>query len=418
VAASAYDEIAEWYDALAGPSISQDDPFFPVVEALIGDPAGQRICDLACGQGRVARYLAGRAAYVVGIDLSAKLLEIARRYEQVEPREIEYLQSDARTLHGISDSAFDGVICFMALMDIEDLAPTFYTVARVLRPGGWFVFATFHPCYHTPRSGEMASTEGWLRTVGCYFTEGHWRSDTRIGPPGKVGAYHHTLSTYLNTLIDAGLTLERVSEPRATANLAEKRPIWAEVPAVFVARCRKRARPKCLTVSEMNEPPKSVTPPREMWDLYNGNGEPLGRTICRGKQLEEGEFHLVVQVWVKNPRGEYLIQKRADNGIWATTAGCVLAGENSRSGAIRELIEELGIHASEHELRQVYHDKSQYALGTAWALERVASDDEICLQADEVTETMWANQDVIRKMVDQGTFYDYGDEYFHHVFEN
>ena len=56
-----------------------------------------------------------------------------------------------------------------------------------------------------------------------------------------MGAYHYTLSTYLNTLIDAGLTLEHVSEPRAIAELAKARPIWAEVPPVLVARCRKGA---------------------------------------------------------------------------------------------------------------------------------------------------------------------------------
>src|SRR3712207_1770215 len=156
-----------------------------------------------------------------------------------DPRGITYLDADARCLDGVSDHAFDGVICFMALMDIPDLALTLRTVARILRPGGWFVFATLHPCFHTPRSGEMASADGWVRTIGGYFTEGYWRSGTRPRPPGKVGAYHYTLSTYLNTLLDAGLTLEQVSEPRATPSLATARPIWAEVPAVFVGRCRK-----------------------------------------------------------------------------------------------------------------------------------------------------------------------------------
>ena len=238
MAESAYDDIAEWYDAWAGPTLHAD-PFFPPVETLMGDVAGQRICDLACGQGRVARYLAERGASIVGIDLSAKLLEIARRHEHAEPRGIEYLQADARSLDTVPDQAFDGVICFMALMDIPDVAPTLRTVARILRPGGWFIFAILHPCYHTPRSGEMASPEGWLRFVGDYFAEGYWRSESRTGPPGKVGTYHRMLSTYMNTLIDAGLTLERMSEPPATAALAEARPIWAEVPAVLIARCRK-----------------------------------------------------------------------------------------------------------------------------------------------------------------------------------
>ena len=76
----------------------------------------------------------------------------------------------------------------------------------------------------------------------------------------------------------------------------------------------------------------------ELWDLYDSAGEPLDRTIRRGEPMAEGEFHLVVQIWVRNPRGEYLIQKRADHleilpGLWAATAGSVLAGEDSRTGA-------------------------------------------------------------------------------------
>jgi hypothetical protein len=122
--------------------------------------------------------------------------------------------------------------------------------ARILRPGGWFVFSILHPCFHTARSGEMVLPEGRVRTVGRYFVEGYWRSDTRPGPPGKVGAYHRTLSTYVNALTDAGLTLERMSEPRPTGDIADapsllsrsdQRPVWEEVPAVLVARCRKGA---------------------------------------------------------------------------------------------------------------------------------------------------------------------------------
>ncbi len=241
---SAYDDIAEWYDQWLGTHAMRDDPYFPAAEALMGEVSGQRICDLACGQGRVARHLADQGAQVVGVDLSARLLEIARRHEATEPRGIEYLQADARSLDGVADASFDGVLCFMALMDIADLVPTLRTVARMLRPGGWFVFAILHPCYHTARSGEIETPGGALRTIGRYFEEGYWRSDTRKGPPGKVGAYHRTLSTYVNALTDAGLTLERLSEPGPTDSLPDApafaaRPVWAEVPAVLVARCRK-----------------------------------------------------------------------------------------------------------------------------------------------------------------------------------
>jgi 2-polyprenyl-3-methyl-5-hydroxy-6-metoxy-1,4-benzoquinol methylase len=205
----------------------------------MGEVAGARICDLACGEGRVARYLADMGARVVGIDLSAKLLEIARRHEAAGPRGVEYRHADARGLPGALDSAFDGVVCNMALMDIADLEPALQSVARILRPRGWFVFSILHPCTNTARSGEMATPEGVGRFIGRYFSEGHWRSDTRTGPPGKVGAYHRTLSTYVNALTDAGFALERMREPQADGSLAERWPGWAEAPAVLVARCRK-----------------------------------------------------------------------------------------------------------------------------------------------------------------------------------
>ena len=242
---AAYDGIAEWYDQWIGTGAMGDDPYYPAAEALMGDVAGRRILDLACGQGRVARHLADRDARVVGIDLSAKLLAIARRHEAEAPRGIGYRQGDARTLDGLADATFDGVLCFLALMDIADLEPTLASVARVLRPGGWFVFAVLHPCFHTARSGETETSEGMVRTVGRYFEEGHWRSDSRSGPPGKVGAYHRTLATYVNALADAGLALERMAEPHpgsatgAGVPAFEARPVWREVSAVLVARARK-----------------------------------------------------------------------------------------------------------------------------------------------------------------------------------
>src|SRR5579875_250205 len=99
---STYDDIAEWYDSWVGTHSLREDAFFPAVEALMGDVTGMRICDLACGQGRVARHLANLGASVVGIDLSAKLLAIARRHEDADPQGIVYHHDDARRLDGVA----------------------------------------------------------------------------------------------------------------------------------------------------------------------------------------------------------------------------------------------------------------------------------------------------------------------------
>lgn len=160
---------------------------------------------------------------------------------------------------------------------------------------------------------------------------------------------------------------------------------------------------------------------RELWDLYDSSGTPLGRTGFRGDPLKEDEFHLVVQVWVRNSFGEYLIQKRSASlaslpGIWATTAGSVLAGESACVGAVRELAEELGIRASEDELNMVLQERVSHSLGTAWLLERDVADAEIRLQEEEVSEVMWASPATIRQMVREGSFYDYGDHYFGLIF--
>ena len=241
--AASYDEIAEWYDEQLRSGSLIHDLVVPTLLGLVGDISGRQVCDLACGQGVVARQLAERGAVVTGIDLSARLLAIARREEAAQPRGISYLRGDAQELTNVGDASFDGVVCNMALMDIPDLAATARTVARLLRPHGWFAFSITHPVLDTAlaRTGVVrAATGGARRQVRTYFAEGLWRSDNPHGVRGKVGAYHRTLSTYVNTLVDAGLNVERLAEPQATGTLAERLPHLRDVPGGLVARCRKR----------------------------------------------------------------------------------------------------------------------------------------------------------------------------------
>lgn len=84
----------------------------------------------------------------------------------------------------------------------------------------------------------------------------------------------------------------------------------------------------------------------ELWDAYDESRKPLGYTVQRDKFYSyNSEYHIVVHIWIKNSKGDFLIQKRSANkksGLkWAWTGGSVLTNESSIDGAIREVTKSL-----------------------------------------------------------------------------
>ena len=84
----------------------------------------------------------------------------------------------------------------------------------------------------------------------------------------------------------------------------------------------------------------------ELWDVLDENGNKTGRLRERGP-MKKGEYHLVVNVWIMNDKGEFLISKRTPNkpfpNLWECTGGSAITGDDSLVTAIKEVKEELGI---------------------------------------------------------------------------
>jgi ubiquinone/menaquinone biosynthesis C-methylase UbiE len=241
VTEASYNDIAEWYDNFLQERPVYSEVILPNVLELVGKFQEETICDLACGQGWVARELARRGAQVTGIDLAPRLLALARRYEEQEPFGILYLQGDAQRAEPLSDDSFTGCVCVMALTNIPDLQAVFRTVRRILKPGGWFVFAITHPCFETPHAQWTALPDpehSIARVVTGYFDERYWVSTNPNGVRGRVGDHHRTLSTYLNALSIAGFALERAVEPLPSAGQAERVPGNREIPTLLLIRAR------------------------------------------------------------------------------------------------------------------------------------------------------------------------------------
>lgn len=230
-----YDRIADWYDNIVRTSWGNHEDELPLLFELMGDIDDKDVCDLGCGQGSITRRLAQAGARVVGIDMSERLLEVARQDEEAEPLGIRYIHDDAHHLDTLPDRSFDGVVSTWSLIDIEDLDGCLKAVARLLRPSGWLVFSITHPCFLGPLARRVG--DDWL--VGSYLKEGFWRNDYPEGVRGKVGTYHRTLSTYINTLAEAGLLIERVVEPRRPHSDNPRLPDDEKVPAFLWARCKK-----------------------------------------------------------------------------------------------------------------------------------------------------------------------------------
>lgn len=238
-----YDAVAAFYAAFAPDRY--DDPTMVALLDLVGDVRGLRVLDLACGHGRLTRELARRGAQVVGLDLSAALLEQARGEERTTPLGITYVQADAGAPTTIAGEPFDYVTCYFGLLDIDDLDGAVATVARVLRPGGGFTFSTLHPCF--PGSPVHDAPPSWPPGRG-YYAEGWWRPDRPAGGiRPRMGSQHRMLSTYVNTLVRHGLVLVALVEPPPLPPWLETAAEEDPAPFHLVVRCRRSGTAPCPT---------------------------------------------------------------------------------------------------------------------------------------------------------------------------
>lgn len=99
------------------------------------------ICDLGCGPGMIAGYLSEKGASVCGIDLSAKMVEQARRLNS----HIRFEQGDVLDLKNVEDDSFGGAAAFYSIIHVppERVVDALREIRRVLVPGG-VLLLTFH----------------------------------------------------------------------------------------------------------------------------------------------------------------------------------------------------------------------------------------------------------------------------------
>jgi SAM-dependent methyltransferase len=175
---------------------------------LLGEVRDCRVLELGCGHAAGSRWLRTEGALPVGLDLSAGMLRHAAAAAQRSGVATPLVQADALALP-FSDACFDVVFtAFGAVPFVADSAALMHEVARVLRPGGRFVFAVTHPMrwIFPDDPGELG-----LTAVQSYFDRRPYVEHTD-GVPTYV-EQHRTLGDRIRELVAAGLALIDLIEP-------------------------------------------------------------------------------------------------------------------------------------------------------------------------------------------------------------
>jgi len=176
--------------------------------ALLGDVDGRTVIEIGCGAAQCARWLTGRGARVAAVDLSAGML--ARAGRGTGPaRSPALVQADARALPFAAASFDVAFSAYGAVPFVADPERVMAEAARVLRPGGRWVFSVTHPVRWAfpddPGPAGLTATRSYFDRLPYVEEDG----------AGRVlyAEHHRTLGDRIRDVVGAGLVLEDVVEP-------------------------------------------------------------------------------------------------------------------------------------------------------------------------------------------------------------
>lgn len=182
------------------------------LQKILPDFHDKKVLDLGYGYGWHCKYAANHgAASVLGIDISHKMLNIAKQKNKDEKTEYQCIAMEDLDFE---EASFDVIISSLAFHYVKDFESLANNISKWLKQGGEFVFSVEHPVF------TSYGTQDWYYDengnilhfpVDNYYYEGK-REAVFLGE--KVIKYHRTLTTYLNTLLQKGFMLQHIIEPK------------------------------------------------------------------------------------------------------------------------------------------------------------------------------------------------------------
>lgn len=197
----------------------------PALFSLAPDLEGKAVLDFGCGYAEnCAEFKRLGASRVVGIDISEKMLEVAKK----ENTDIEFIRGDMSDLSCV-DGRFDVVFSSLAVHYIKDFSSFVVGVSRKLVNGGIFIFSQEHPLTTAPPAGASWTRDENMNVLH-YNLMGYMRSGQRNTTwfIENVIKYHRPFSEIVNTLIGNGFVIEKIIETVPTEETIKRLPHYAK----------------------------------------------------------------------------------------------------------------------------------------------------------------------------------------------
>jgi SAM-dependent methyltransferase len=218
-----YDDIGAKYQRNKSLGVSHYTEL-PAIISVAGDLKGKRVLDAGCGPGRHSKKLIAGGARLVGIDISAEMVKLARAHCGGAG---EFYRADFERAE-FKPASFDLIVASLSLMYSRDLDPVFRNFSRWLDRRGRLIFSIYHPVRFFQKVSGFdfsKSRKVWVHLEGCDVT---------------VFNYYHPLEKYFDTAARHGFAIGKFLEPI----LSRRHKGWPEdnyrIPRSIVIEAKKQ----------------------------------------------------------------------------------------------------------------------------------------------------------------------------------
>ena len=213
---TSWNSVASWYDEL----LKEDDSYqakvvLPNLLRVLDLKKGEKVYDLACGQGYFANVFAHMGAEVTASDLSKNLIETAKKNSK---EKVNFYITPAHRAQFLKDNTIDTIVIVLAVQNIENVNEVLVECKRVLKKEGRIVLVLNHPAFRSPQASDWYFADGvQSRIISQYLSPSKIYIDMTPGeknPKKKIKtiSFHRSLQDYMKVFSKNGFAITRLEE--------------------------------------------------------------------------------------------------------------------------------------------------------------------------------------------------------------